>query len=314
MGWTGAGVPEEHGGLGLSALEVCIIAEECGRVVAAVPFLASTYAASTALREFGSDTQKSEWLPRIATGDATFALAVFEDEDGLPEAPLTTFQDNRLTGRKIAVAGGGAASHAIVYASNAIVLIDLMASGVKRDTADTIDNTRCAADIDFDSAPAQTLNTSDAYAAALRLIAVQATITAFEQIGGAEGAMDRARAYANTREAFGQLIGKFQAIKHRIAEMYVAIELARGNALRAAASLNSGGVDFVAQAGAARLAASHAFEFSVTHAIQTHGAIGVTWEHDLHLYLRRARALALECGARPFWEDVIVDALQHGRA
>jgi acyl-CoA dehydrogenase len=313
MGWTGAGVPEEHCGLGLGALEVCIIAEECGRVAAAAPFLASTYAASVALREFGSETQRAELLPRIASGEATFAIACFEDEDGLPAAPQTVLEGGRLTGRKVAVAGGAAATHAIVHVSNGPALVDLAAAGVTRKTGDTIDNTRCASDLVFDGAPATALNTNDAFAAALRILAIQATVTAFEQIGGAEAAMDRAREYANTREAFGQLIGKFQAIKHRIAEMYVAIELARGNALRAAASLSEGAGDFIPQAGAARLTASHAFEFASAHSIQTHGAIGVTWEHDLHLYLRRARALALECGARPFWEDVIVDALEAER-
>jgi alkylation response protein AidB-like acyl-CoA dehydrogenase len=314
MGWTGAGVPEEYGGLGLGAIEVAIIAEECGRVVAGAPFIAPTYAASLALREFGSEAQRAELLPRIASGEATLALACFEAEDGLPAAPQTTFHNGCLAGRKSAICGGATASHAIVYAANAIVLVELSASGVTRETMNTIDNTRCTADLIFDSTPALALNTADAYAAALRLLAAQAAIIAFEQIGGAEAAMDRAREYANTREAFGQLIGKFQAIKHRIAEMYIAIELARGNALRAVFSLGEDAADFVAQAAAARLTARHAFEFASAQSIQTHGAIGVTWEHDLHLYLRRARALALECGARPFWEDVIVDALQQGRA
>ncbi|MGE0742393.1 MAG: acyl-CoA dehydrogenase family protein [Hyphomonadaceae bacterium] len=308
MGWTGAGVPEAHGGLGLGALDVCIIAEECGRFVAAAPFLAATYAAVVALTEFGSDEQRAAYLPRIASGEARFALAFFENEDGLPATPLVTLKNGVLTGRKIAVAGGAAATHAIALAAQGLAIVDL--SHAHRSATDTIDNTRCTSDVSFDDAPAESLETENSHAAALRLLSVQATLTAFEQIGGAEAAMDRARDYANTREAFGQLIGKFQAIKHRIAEMYVAIELARGNALLAATGLDEDATDFVVRAGAARLSASHAFEFASAQSIQTHGAIGVTWEHDLHLYLRRARTLAVESGSRLFWEDVIVDALQ----
>jgi acyl-CoA dehydrogenase len=309
MGWTGAGVPEQYGGLGLGPLEVCIIAEECGRVVAAAPFPAPTYAAIIALMDYGSETQRAEYLPGIASGAATIALAFFEDEDGLPHEPRCVLRGDRLSGRKIAVAGGAAATHAIVLAANGLAWADLNAPGVSREAGDTIDNSRCVADITFTDTPAQKLDPANPRHAALRLLAIQAMVAAFEQIGGAEAAMNRARTYANTREAFGQLIGKFQAIKHRIAEMYVAIELARGNALRAAASLAEGGADFVAAAAAARLTASHAFGFACAGAIQTHGAIGATWEHDLHLYLRRARALEVEAGARFFWEDVIVDAL-----
>ncbi|MEQ1808280.1 MAG: acyl-CoA dehydrogenase family protein [Terricaulis sp.] len=307
MGWTAAGVPEQFGGLGLGALDVCLIAEECGRVIAAAPFLAANYAAAFALLDHGDDTQREALLPGIAAGKVRFALAFLETEDGLAEKPSTTLRAGKLTGDKIAAAGAAAATHALVHTSAGIAIVDLASPGVTRETGDTIDNTRCSAALRFDNTPAQTLSAS---ADALHLLAIQAAISAFEQIGGAETTMQMAREYACTREAFGQLIGKFQAIKHRIAEMFVAIELARGNALLAATGLAEGAPDFVARAGAARLTASDAFEFSAANSIQTHGAIGATWEHDLHLYLRRARALAVELGSPLFWEDVVVDALQ----
>lgn len=311
MGWTGAGVPEEFGGLGLGPLEVCIIAEECGRVIAGAPFLAANYAATTALLECGDESQRSAYLPAIALGKARFAIAILEGDGDLPHQPKSTFADGVIHGRKPGVPGAAAATHALTLTDAGLAIVDLDGPGARLDVMDTIDNSRCAAEIVFDGVKAELLKRSPNIP--LRVLSVQATVTAFEQIGGATAAMDRARQYANVREAFGQLIGKFQAIKHRIAEMYLAIELARGNALLAANGLMEGARDFEARAGGARLAASEAFEFAAAQSIQTHGAIGVTWEHDLHLYLRRARALAAELGSRMFWEDVVVDGLREPR-
>lgn len=310
MGWTGAGVPEAYGGLGLGPLDVCVIAEECGRVAAAAPFLATNYAAISALTETGSEEQRAQFLPRIASGELRFALAFFEDEDGLPTSPSARLVNGKVGGRKISVVGAAAATHALVLTDVGIAIVDLSDAGVRASAGETIDNTRCTADLEFANTPAALLGPN---ASALRLLAIQATVTAFEQIGGAEAAMQRAREYANTREAFGQLIGKFQAIKHRIAEMYLGIELARGNALLAATGLSEGADDFIASAAATRLAASEAFEFASAQSIQTHGAIGATWEHDLHLFLRRARAQAVELGSRLYWEDVLVDALSNAK-
>jgi acyl-CoA dehydrogenase len=146
-------------------------------------------------------------------------------------------------------------------------------------------------------------------AGAAALLQRLAVITAFEQLGGSETCMELARDYAAQRHAFGQPIGKFQAIKHKIAEMYVLNELARGNALRAAQSLAQDQPDLPLRAAAARLSATTAYDYAAAEAIQVHGAIGVTWEHDLHLHYRRARATALELGSAAVWEDLIVDIL-----
>jgi acyl-CoA dehydrogenase len=310
MGWTGAGAPEAHGGLGLGPLEVCIIAEECGRFVTGAPFLAANYAALVALHDYSNEATCKDLIPRIVSGEVRFALALIEEDDNLLQ-PATQLTGEAVTGCKPAVVAAGGATHAIVSTNTGLVLVALDQPTVSRSANDTIDNSRCVSDLQFQSAISTRLVAPDG--ASARLLAIQATVTAFEQIGGAEAAMSRAQSYANTREAFGQLIGKFQAIKHRVAEMYVAIELARGNALLAAKALTEDAPDFVALAAAARLTASDAFEFACAQSIQTHGAIGVTWEHDLHLYLRRARALALELGSPLLWEDLIVDELQGAR-
>ena len=177
-------------------------------------------------------------------------------------------------------------------------MADLNAGGVDRTLRDTLDNSRCVADLAFDGARATPLQASDAHAAARSVLQRVATVLAFEQLGGAETCMELARDYALQRYAFGQPIGRFQAIKHKIAEMYVANELARGNALRAAQAIAEEASDLPLRAAAARLSASAAYDYAAAEAIQVHGALGVTWEHDLHLHYRRSRATALELGAR----------------
>jgi alkylation response protein AidB-like acyl-CoA dehydrogenase len=119
--------------------------------------------------------------------------------------------------------------------------------------------------------------------------------------------METARDYANTRRAFGQPIGAFQSVKHRIAELYGLVEIARANAIRAAAA--DGTTEFLRAAAAARLSATESYDTAARDAVQIHGGIGVTWEAGLHLHMRRARSLAIEQGNAMFWEDLLVSEL-----
>jgi acyl-CoA dehydrogenase len=309
MGWTAITVPEAYGGLGLGALELGIIAEECGRVACGAPFLTTSFAVSEAVRVWGDEALKQDMLPRIAGGEVvgTFAFAEAVGET-LPAAPRAEFRDGRLYGAKISVVAAAVADLAVVLAAEGLFVADLRMDGVRRIAIDTFDNSRCVADLHFDGLPATRLNAPKG--AAATLVDRLAVIAAFEQVGGADSCMQRARDYANERQAFGQPIGKFQAIKHRVAEMYVANELARGNALRAAIDVAGDAADLPLHAAAARLSATAAYEFASREAIQIHGAIGVTWEHDLHLHYRRSRTLSLELGSTMIWEDTLVDALK----
>jgi acyl-CoA dehydrogenase len=309
MGWTAITVPEAYGGLGLGPVELGIIAEECGRVACGAPFLTTSFAVSEAVRLWGDERLKQDMLPRIAGGDHIGAFAFAEAAgETLPAIPRAEFRDGRLYGAKISVVAGAVADIAVVYAARGLCLADLRGIGVERAFVDSFDNSRCAADLLFDGLPATRLDAPAG--AAVHLLDRLAVIAAFEQVGGADRCMEQARDYANERQAFGQPIGKFQAIKHRIAEMYVANELARGNALRAVIDLAGEAADLPVHAAAARLSAIAAYEFASREAIQIHGAIGVTWEHDLHLHYRRARSLALELGSTMTWEDTLVDALK----
>jgi acyl-CoA dehydrogenase len=188
------------------------------------------------------------------------------------------------------------------------VLVAADISGLSPAAFTTFDNSRCVADLVFDGVSAELLASGQqALDAARHILALQSVVTAHEQTGGAQALLLRARDYANTRRAFGQVIGGFQSVKHKLAEMYGLVEIARANAIHAAA--REGHPDFLRAAAAARLAASDAYDTAARDAIQVHGGIGVTWEAGLHLHMRRARTLANEQGNALFWEDVLVDEL-----
>ncbi len=315
MGWTAIAAPEAFGGLGLGLAECCLLAEELGRVCAGAPFLSSSLAVIDALAQFGGEAEKASWLEKLASGEAIGALAAAEGRGALlPERPGLIFSDNKASGEKTAVIAGAHADVAIVFGADPsgaarLGVIALDAPGVERRPVSTFDASRGVADLSFTDAPVALLQVNDARAAANRLIARLALVNAFEQIGGADRCMELARDFALERRAFGQPIGAFQSIKHCIAEMYVKNELARGNAIAAATSCIEDADDFELRAAAARISAIDAYEFASRETMQVHGGVGVTWEAGLHLHLRRARALALELGAKPEWEERIVSHL-----
>jgi acyl-CoA dehydrogenase len=309
MGWTAITIAEEHGGLGLGPIELCLTVQVAGRFAAGAPFLSTSFGVSEALRRHGGSLARVAHLPGLATGETIGAVHLSPALDG-GERPV--FRDGGLHGAAGPVAAGLQAGLLVTLARDAASGADVLAlveldGRTRRTAVQTFDNSRGYADLAFDGAPAVVLGAENAVGAALDLLARVAVVVAFEQLGVAEACLERARTFANERQAFGQPIGKFQAVKHRIAEIYVATELARGAALRAVLALRDDADDLVLRAGAARLLATDASELAAREAIQTHGAIGVTWEHDLHLFYRRGRALALELGASSAWEDLVAD-------
>ena len=187
-----------------------------------------------------------------------------------------------------------------------LVLCEL--AGVQRDVADSFDNSRLYADLVFAGTPATELaRGAAARALALDVLARMAVVTAYEQVGGAEALLYAARDYALTRRAFGQPIGGFQSVKHRIAEMYGLIEIARANCIHAGS--REGQADFLIAAADARISATDAYDTCARDCVQVHGGIGVTWEAGIHLHMRRTRALANEQGNMLFWEDLLAEQL-----
>lgn len=310
QGWTALALPEAYGGLALGLVELGLIAHQAGRSLSGAPFLTSSFGAAKAIALYGSDAQKARWLPGLASGETIGAVAFASGPDPLPALPAVTVSAGKADGTAVGVSGGLFADVAILFAdesgSPVLAIVDL--AGIERRAIDSFDNSRCLADLVLAGTPAETLVAGDAArAAALDILALQAVVTAHEQTGGAEALMEIARDYAVTRKAFGQPIGAFQSIKHRIAELYGLVELARANAIHAAAC--EGQDDFVIAAAAARLSATEAYDTAARDCIQIHGGIGVTWEIGLHLHMRRARTLALEQGSSFFWEDILVDRL-----
>ena len=310
QGWTAVALPEAFGGLDLSLIELGLIAFQAGRTLSGAPFLTSSFGAARSILDFGSDDLKNEWLPKFTSGSAIGAIAFAEAQEPVPANSAVSFGNGLLNGVKPAVSGGSKADAAIVLASNAgtPVLVAADLTGVERQGFHTFDNSRCTANLVFRDTPAVKLASGQsARDAALHILALQSVVTAHEQTGGGEALMERARDYANTRRAFGQPIGAFQSVKHRIAELYGLVELSRAAALHAAA--REGQSDFLKAAAAARIQATEAYDTAARDCVQIHGGIGVTWEGGLHLHMRRARTLAVEQGNMLFWEDVLVDQL-----
>ena len=316
MGWLGTAIPEEHGGLGLGMLELCVIAEELGRALAPVPFASTAYFFAEGLKLAGSDAQKATLLSGVASCDVIGCYAASEGPgEPDPTKLQTVFDGTSLTGTKVPVTDGDVATHAIVLAKEgngaSLVLVDLTGEGVTRTPVKTLEPTRSHAEIKFEGAKAERLGEAGGGAALVaRLMDRVAVLVAFEQIGGATRCLEMATEYAKERYAFGRPIGGNQAIKHKLAEMYVKNEVGRSNAYYGAWALSTDAPELSEAAAAARLAASEAYWFASKENIQTHGGMGFTWEVDCHLFYRRAKLLAVQAGAPKVWKEKLVRALE----
>ena len=314
QGWLGAAIPEEHGGLGLGHVELCALAEELGRACAPIPFASTVYFVAEALMLYGSDAQKAVWLPRIAAGEAIGAFAMSEGPGPVTRGSVQTrVAGGRLTGTKIPVTDGDIADLIVVLAADGLYLVE-KGAGVSAEVLATLDPTRSAARLTFTDAPAERLGGDDGPTAVQAVLDRAAVLLAFEQVGGADRALEMARAYALDRHAFGRQIGGFQAIKHKLADMYVKNEVARSNAYYGAWALNTDAAELPLAAATARVAASEAFWFASKENIQTHGGIGFTWEADPQLYYRRSRQLSLVAGAPALWRERLVAQLERRNA
>jgi acyl-CoA dehydrogenase len=315
MGWLAATIPETHGGLDLGPLAVCVMAEEIGRSLAPVPFSSSVTLATEALRRYGSPEQKRTFLPRLADGSAIGSFAMVETLGTTDHGAVATrFADGRLDGTKMLVADGGVADFAIVAARSedaevGLYIAPLQGTTITRTPRQTIDPSRGHADLSFNGHEAEPLPGAQGVAVVSRLLDSAAVAMAFEQIGVASAALDMATAYAKERYAFGRPVGSFQAIKHKLVDVYVAVELARSNAYFAAWALSHDAPELPVAAAAARVSACDAAWLATKENIQTHGGMGFTWDVDCHLYYRRAKLLGLALGSATEWKRKLIARL-----
>lgn len=236
----------------------------------------------------------------------------------------TSFDGATLSGVKIPVTDGDCATHAVVLAKEgtgtSLVLVDLNQPGVKRETIKTLDPSRGHARLTFDKAKGERLGAvgqeakGDGWAVSEQVLDRAAVLIAFEQIGGSQACLDMAVDFAKNRYAFSRQIASFQAIKHKLADMYVALEVARSNAYYGAWALSTDAGELALAAPAARVAASEAYYLASKENIQTHGGMGFTWDVDCHLFYRRSKLLAVQAGAPPVWKEKLVSRLERRNA
>lgn len=305
QGWIGMAIPERFGGLGLSAAELCVVCEEMGRALVPLPFTATAALLPFALLASGSSAQKEKWLPLVASGEIACTLAVTDIPDG---KQAVRFAEGRLSGSKMPVVDGIAANFAIVTAREddgmSLFLVDLLHPGASRKRIDSIDPSRPLAAISFDEVPAERLGTAGNGPVLLDDMLTAGIIPlAFEQLGGAQRCIETAADYARERFAFGRAIGSFQAIKHKLADVFIRIEVARLACEQAAETLDAHAPDIEIAAAAARIAACDAYWLAAKENIQVHGGIGFTWEMDCHLFYRRSKLLGVTWGPAFEWKD-----------
>ena len=318
LGWAGMAIPEHYGGVGLGYLELCVLAEELGRSLAPVPFSSTIYLFAEAILRVADENVKAQMLPAVAAGDIIGTLA-FAEGIGFPRPHRIKlrFENGRLHGEKWPVADAVIANNAVVLAADkggepCLCLVSLEREGVERRPLQSIDPTRGQGILVFDGAKAQRLGEGgdSAWKAFRHILDAAAVLFAFEQVGGAAACLAQAIGFATERTAFGRTIGSFQAIKHKLADIYVGNQLAVSNTYYGAWALESGAEELPLAASVARVSAIQAFEAAAAENVQVHGGMGFTWEADCHLYLRRSRSLALVIGDASLWKSQITDEFE----
>lgn len=318
LGWPATSLTEEHGGLGLGWRGVCVLAEEMGRKIASLPLVGTAALAELLLT---TDSERAhEYAASLVSGERYACLAVTQaGEAGLAFSPRMRLCGDKLSGTTALTPFAATADYALVPAQEdgalCLTIVPLDQPGVRRQSVAAIDNSRAVAVLTFHDAIALPVAKGALAKDRLwNLIGIVALAMAFEQIGGAQTCMEMARDYALERKAFGQPIGRFQAIKAKLADIYISIEMARGCALDALIALEQGDAGWLGLAASARVSAITAYEIAARENIQTHGAIGVTWEAMPHHHYRRSRVLAVEIGSAATWREHLLSEIGIGLA
>lgn len=327
MGWTGLPFPERYGGSGLGNVELAIVQQELGRCLMPSPFFASICLAARAIQAAATESQCAEWLPSLASGEKIGALAVTgrKGRAGLDAIGVQVSPDGsayRLSGEASFVVSGDVADLLIIAArapgsrgADGVDLIVLPAntSGVRVERLVMMDETRRCARVTFDRASAAReaiLGEPGQSGVALeRALQLAQIALGAEQTGGAEGALEMAVNYTKERVQFGRAIGSFQAVKHRLADMMVLVEAAKSAVYYGAATADEQGEDLPEAAALVKAYCSDAFFNCAGNAIQLHGGIGFTWEHDAHLYFKRARSSSTLFGDAVYHREQIARRL-----
>ena len=306
LGLQGLAIPEVYGGAGFSFAEQAIVCEEFGGALYGGPYLASAVLAATAVAASPDEGARQDLLPGIASGQTIATLAFTEDDGSWDPAAIraTAVKDGadwKLDGHKSFVLDGGTAGLILVVAATdaglSLFAVQDGATGLSRATLPTLDQTRKLARLEFDGAPARLIGSpGDAAAILDHTLDVAAIALAAEQLGGAQRALEAAVEYSKTRQQFGRPIGSFQAIKHRCADLLLEVESLRSAVGYAAAAVAEDSPEIGVLAPLVKAYASETYFHVAAENIQIHGGIGFTWEHDAHLYFKRAKSSELFLG------------------
>jgi alkylation response protein AidB-like acyl-CoA dehydrogenase len=306
MGWTGVLVPEEYGGVAMGHVAAGVIAEEMGRTLTASPFLSTAIMGASVLSRYGSSSQKSEWLARIAAGDAITSLAVDENRKHAPASVSTTAERSgngfKLNGSKSFVAEGHVADMMIVSARTAgsqaetggitLFLVPRDSKGVTIERQAMIDE-RNSASVSFDGveldADAVLGEVDGGYVALEHVLDAGRAGLSAEMSGSAQQCLEQTVEYLKERKQFGEIIGTFQGLQHRAAHLYSEIELGKSIVLKALQALDLAPDHAAMMVSATKSKLGHVAQLSAQEAIQMHGGIGMTDEYDIGFFIKRVR-------------------------
>ena len=318
LGWLGLSLPEEHGGSALGMVETALLLEELGRAAYPGPYW-PTMLAAAAIAETGTEAQKQRWLGAIASGDARATVALLDaDLDWSPDAIATRAEKTpagwTLSGLKRYVAWSHVASVLLVPARApegvSLFLVDPAAAGLTSSPLQCMDPGTRWVNLALDRVPVRAedlLGAPGSAASVLQRLLRRAGVgAAAEMLGAARRCLDMAVGYAKVREQFGQPIGSFQAIRHKCADMLLEVENSHSAVYYAAWALDAGAEDAETAASIAKAYVGDASRKVCGEAIQVHGGIGFTWEFDLHMYFKRAKALEAQYGDADHHRELIL--------
>jgi alkylation response protein AidB-like acyl-CoA dehydrogenase len=329
QGWLGLVYPEEYGGSGLGFVDLTVLMEEMGRVVMPGPFFSTVLLGGLAIREAGSADQQKEWLPRIATGEARATLAWTEpdvrwDARGITTAARASGAEWVLSGTKLFVLDAHLADVLVVAARTttgrepeqgiSLFLVPKGAAGVDVKLLPTMDQTRKLCEVTFRDArlPATALlgRADDGWAPLARVLQRAMVALSAEMCGGAQKVLEMTTEYAKIRVAFGRPIGSYQGVKHKCADMLVDVENAKSLAYYAAWAADENAPEAALAASMAKAYVSDAYRKIAGDGIQLHGGIGFTWEHDLHLYFKRAKSSEVTFGDATYHRERVAQLIR----
>ncbi|HXM57545.1 MAG TPA: acyl-CoA dehydrogenase [Candidatus Dormibacteraeota bacterium] len=325
MGWTGLGIPEAYGGVG-TFLDLVVVLEEAGRALLPGPFFSTMGLAVPTLLESGSEAQKQAVLTAIAAGDARATVALTEpagrwDADGVTLAAQQSGDGWRLEGVKLFVPDAAVADHLVVAARTrgsgergvTLFLISGRPDGMSVSPLKTMDMTRRWYEVRFDGVqvPGDAVvgAVDEGWAPLRRALDWAAAGLCAEMVGGAQHVLDSSVEYAKTRQQFGKPIGIYQAVSHKLADMLLEAESARSATYYAAWAVDADAPDRSLAASMAKAYTSDAYRRAAGNGIQVHGGIGFTWEHDMHLYFKRAKSSEVTLGDATYHRELVAQAL-----